>query len=110
MTHTGPLAGQPLDYVVLRDRVSGNDGMENGQGLQNKIVIDNGKSVASVAICAALCGICMAVTIGTVWHSKQVESDMMYRERILQNHVDEMTNEVKRFKDRLEDREHASIR
>jgi len=34
----------------------------------------------------------------TVWHSKQRESDAEYRYRILQNHVDDLTNEVKVYR------------
>ena len=71
------------------------------------IQIDNGKSVAAIALCAALCGICTAVTIGTVWHSNAREVATESQMRKTQNHVDEMTNEVKRLKDRLEDRNHA---
>jgi len=72
------------------------------------IQIDNGKAVMAVAICAALCGICAAISITTVWHSETTEINMESQYRKTQNHVDEMTNEVKRLRDRLEDREHAA--
>ncbi len=58
------------------------------------IQIDNGKSVAAVAICAVLCGLCTAVTVGTVWHSNSREVETQARIRVLQNHVDELQARV----------------
>lgn len=49
----------------------------------------------SVALCAALCGICTAVTVGTVWHSKERETETQARIRVLQNHVDELQSLVR---------------
>src|SRR5690242_308092 len=67
------------------------------------IQIDIGKHLAAVIALAAICGGCLAITVGTVWHSKEREVETQARIRVLQNHVDEATNEVKRLKDRLED-------
>lgn len=72
------------------------------------------KSVSKVAAWAMLviiglgilCGICVAVTVGTVWHSKEYETETNSRVRVLQNHVDELTSKVRDF-ERTEDRYHA---
>lgn len=110
MNDTIPLSERPLDYPRPMSKSIGGESMDNAGGQQVKVVVDNGKSVNALVTCASICGICLAATVGTVWHSKQRESDTEYRARILQNHVDEMTNEVKRLKDRLEDRDNASRR
>lgn len=51
------------------------------------IQIDNGKAM----VCAAICGICLAATVGTIWHSKERETETQARIRVLQNHIDENT-------------------
>lgn len=53
------------------------------------IQIDNGKAVNLVGVCAAICGICMAITVMTVWHSQERETETQARIRVLQNHIDE---------------------
>ena len=55
------------------------------------IQIDNGRAIAVTGICAAICGICLAATIGTIWHSKERETETQARIRVLQNHIDENT-------------------
>lgn len=73
------------------------------------------KSVSKVAAWAMLviiglgilCGVCVAVTVGTVWHSKEYETDTNAKVRVLQNHVDELTSKVRDF-ERTEDRYHAA--
>lgn len=85
----------------------GKDESQEGIG-NNRITIDLGKSVNSIALCAALCGICAAVTVVTVLHSTAQEVSTESQMRKTQNHVDEMTNEVKRLRDRLEDIHHAT--
>jgi hypothetical protein len=78
----------------------GRDESQTGFG-NPRITIDLGKSVNSIAICAALCGICAAVAVGVTWHSNEREAATESQYRKTQNHVDEMTNEVKRLKYRL---------
>jgi hypothetical protein len=68
------------------------------------IQIDNGKSVAAIGICAVICGICMAVTVGTVWHSKDREIATEAQLRKTQNHEDELTAQVKYLTKLLENR------
>ncbi len=59
------------------------------------IQIDNGKTANVVFMAALICGICMAVTIGTVWHAKRYEVETQARIRVLQNHVDELVAQVR---------------
>jgi len=95
-------------YPKAYSKSVGGDDEESNSGNINKIVIDLGKSVSSIALCAAFCGICVAITIGTVWHSKEREVSTEAQYRKTQNHVDEMTNELKRLRDRLEDKDRAN--
>jgi hypothetical protein len=103
---TGAEDSPSYPRYVQDNSTKGNDDSQRGIG-NPRIHIDMGKSVNAIALCAALCGICTAVTIGTVWHSNAREVATESQMRKTQNHVDEMTNEVKRLKDRLEDRNHA---
>lgn len=82
----------------------------SNNGSATVVQIDLGKHVGVMLFAALVCGICMAVTVGTVWHSKDQEVSTEAQFRKTQNHVDEMTNELKRLRDRLEDREHAAIK
>lgn len=50
-----------------------------------------------------LCGVCATVTVMTVWHGKDSEHETQAQYRVLKNHSDEMTNEVKRLCTRIED-------
>ena len=47
------------------------------------IQIDNGKAVAAVAICAAICGISMAFSVWSAWTATQAAMEA----RLLQQHV-----------------------
>jgi hypothetical protein len=85
--HTRPAAGfDPYAYSV-----SQSEPINNGDGNVNRIFIDFGKQANSTFISAAICGICLAVTVGTVWHSKEREIETQARIRVLQNHIDENT-------------------
>jgi uncharacterized protein YlxW (UPF0749 family) len=74
------------------------------------VQIDIGKHFFAIIVMSIICGVSAAVAVGTVWHSKdrEVATEAQYRKT--QNHVDEMTNELKRLKDRLEDYENATRR
>ncbi len=102
--HTIPLDGPAPDYPKPFDNDSvGGDNNKGQTGNVSRIHIDFGKMANPIFYCAAFVGICAAVTIGTVWHSKTWETETQYRVRILQNHVDENTNELKRLCDKLGD-------
>jgi len=64
-----------------------------GQSAQ-VIQIDNGKTVLVTALCAAICAACVAVTIGTVWHSKERETETQAQIRVLKNHIDDAYNKL----------------
>lgn len=72
------------------------------------VQVDLGKHAATVVIAAIVCGFCLAATALTIQHSEAREVSTEAQMRKTQNHVDEMTNELKRLRDRLEDREHAT--
>lgn len=101
----GPAPDYPKPYQVSSS--IGRDESQNGIG-NPRIRIDLGNSVSIIALCAALCGLCAAITVGVVWHSKEREVSTEAQYRKTQNHVDEMTNELKRLRDRLEDRQNAT--
>jgi len=79
---------RPRDFIH-----AGDDSHQEGFG-NPRITIDLGKSVNSIAICAALCGICVAVTIGTVWHSNERETETQAQIRVLKNHIDDAYNKL----------------
>lgn len=94
---SGPITRNEHDVYPSAPRtISSSVGRDESQdGIGNpRINIDLGKSVNSIALCAALCGICTAVTIGTVWHSNAREVETQARMRVLQNHVDDMTSKL----------------
>lgn len=94
MTTTRPFdteSGETPSYPRNYSKSMGQDASDNNTGNINKIEIDLGKSVNSIALCAVICGICLAITVGTVWHSKEREVETQARIRVLQNHIDENT-------------------
>lgn len=79
-------------------------------GSATVVQIDLGKHLATMIVCAIISGVCVSATWLTISHSEAREVAAEAQSRKTQNHVDEMTNELKRLKDRLEDREHATRR
>lgn len=112
-TETGTFdEGRPLPYRAISSSV-GRDESQSGIG-NPRITIDMGKSVNAIALCAAFCGICMAATVLMYFRASDREYATQQQEvsteaqfRKTQNHVDEMTNELKRLRDRLEDKSRA---
>lgn len=97
------------DDPGCRDRINGgNDESQRGIG-NPRITIDFGKSAHSLALCAAFCGICAAVTVVTVYHSSAREVETQARLRVMQNHIDENTA-LLRVSQQLEEKYHASIK
>ena len=72
MTITRPIADDYDPYQPIDNRSIGEDSHQEGYG-NPRIHIDLGKSVSAISLCAAICGICVAVTVLTVWHSKEFE-------------------------------------
>ena len=66
-------------------RSAGGDIADRNSGNIVRVVVDAGKSFWM----AAICGICVAITVGTVWHSKERETETQAQIRKLQVHVDE---------------------
>jgi hypothetical protein len=87
----------------------GEDDSEN-KGNISRIHIDLGKSVNSITLCAAFCGICAAVTVMTVWHSKDREIATESQLRKTQNHEDELTAQVKYLSKLIEAQQNVSTR
>ena len=114
MTITRPIADD-YDPYRIDNRSIGRDESQDGIG-NPRIHIDLGKSVSAISLCAAICGICAAVTVLTVWHSKDFEVqtiqkiedqskdiDKKNKERevetqaqirILKNHIDDAYNRL----------------
>jgi hypothetical protein len=79
------------------------EGIENGSGNVNRIVIDFGKHASSTIVSAIICGICLAVTVGTVWHSKDREVETNARIQVLKNHADDAFNSSERLREEVKE-------
>lgn len=90
--NTRPLDSPPMDYYQNYSKTI--DGDDANSGNINRIVIDMGKGIASQWLAAAICGICVAVTVGTVWHSKERETETQAQIRVLKNHIDDAYNKL----------------
>ncbi len=84
--NTRPLPDN-FDPSFLDNRSMGDDESQRGIG-NPRINIDLGKSVNTIATCTAICGICVAVTIGTVWHAKTFEQDVLSRVAVHEENID----------------------
>ena len=92
-TETGTYdEGRPLPYRAISSSV-GRDESQSGIG-NPRITIDLGKSVSTITLCAAFCGICAAVTIITVWHTAAREAETQAQIRVLKNHIDDAYNKL----------------
>lgn len=96
-------------YPRAFSKSTGGDASDDNTGNINKIHIDLGKSVNAIALCAAFCGICMAVTALMYLRMSDREYQTQQREvsteaqmRKTQNHVDEMTATLKALETKLE--------
>lgn len=80
-------------------------------GSATVIQIDNGKAVTAVAVCAALCGISVAISFNLASKLEQRENDIhamqrteynsvLTRVQLLDNHVTKLANEVEKENER----------
>lgn len=60
------------------------------------IQIDNGKHVAAVAICAAICGMCAMFA----WHADQSARDAITEYKVMLNHQMYLENQVENLKEK----------
>jgi hypothetical protein len=88
------------------ESVSGDSTRAEKGGSANTIKIDLGKSVSAIALCAALCGICAATSLFSVYIATRQQADVDAHVRVLQNHVDEATNKAV-ILEKLEESYHA---
>ena len=80
-------------YARSYSKSVGHDESQHGVG-NPRINIDLGKSVNAITLCAAICGICMAITVMTVWHSQERETETQAQIRVLKNHIDDAYNKL----------------
>lgn len=92
------------DYPVEQS----NDGRAN-----QSIIIDNGKYIAAVTICAVTCGLCLCASIWAISEQHKLTSE--YRENYLdtqdeyqkeRNHVIELEARQKALADELQEMKH----
>lgn len=81
---------------------------EQGERSASVIQIDTGKHVAAVAICAAICGLSLAVALWAGYQAQVMTTE--YRVQI--NHTMHLEAEQEALKTRVEivEKEHARIR
>jgi hypothetical protein len=91
---SGPPTRPLPDFDPYAYSVSQSEPINNGSGNVNRVEIDLGKHANSTILCAAICGICLAVTVGTVWHSKDREAETQAQIRVLKNHIDDAYNKL----------------
>lgn len=67
-----------------------------GDRSNQSIVIDNGKYVAAVVVCAALCGLSMAFA----WHADQKADEAITEYRLMLNHQMYLESQLETLKEK----------
>jgi hypothetical protein len=68
----------------------------SGDGSNQSIVIDNGRYVAAVVICAVLCGASWVYA----WHADQRSTEAITEYRVMLNHQMYLENQVENLKEK----------
>lgn len=69
-------------------------------------VIDNGKYIAAVAICAAICGLCAAQSWSIYQDSRNIGNDLQDEYQKTRNHTIELEARLKVLADEVQEMKH----
>lgn len=71
---------------------------EQGDRSASIVNIDNGKTVAAVAVCAAVCGLSMGIALWAAWTSDKTTIEY----RVMLNHQMQLENDLKTLQEKYD--------